>query len=162
MAGNAELQRVESEQWARLSEPIVAASEEGALELGTLYFSELRRITRRFVRDEARAGGSALLLCRTLTLFVFGSPEARVAADEIECRLPILGGLLVAEPGGALTVIQRTSPELQLGLLVSDYVPRLTSRRRHSLRRLVYTTVQRRLHASISRRFLDHVASGAR
>jgi hypothetical protein len=162
MEAGAEMERVESEEWASLQEPIVASSENGALQLGTLYFSELRRITRRLVRHEARAGSSALLLCETLTLFVFGAQEARVAVNEIECRLPIVGGLLVARPGGALRVVQRTSPELQLGLLVTDYVPRLTSRQRHSLRRFIYANVQRRLHTYVSRRFLDRVAAGAR
>lgn len=156
------MERVESEEWVLLHEPIVASSENGALELGALYFSELRRITRRLVRHDPRAGSSALRLCETLTLFVFGAPEVRVGVDEIECRLPIVGGLLVAEPGGALRVIQRTSPELQLGLLVTDYVPRLTSRRRHTFRRFIYANVQRRLHTYISRRFLDHVAAGVR
>ena len=155
MKAGAEMERVESAEWASLHEPIVASSENGALELGALYFSELRRITRRLVRHDARAGSSALLLCETLTLFVFGAPEVRVAVDEIECRLPIVGGLLVAEPGGALRVVQRTSPHLQLGLLVTDYVPRLTSRRRRTFRRFVYANVQRRLHTYISRRFLD-------
>ena len=156
------MEHIESEEWAPLHEPIVASSENGALELGALYFSELRRITRRLVGHDVRAGSSALLLCETLTLFVFGAPEVRVAMNEIECRLPIVGGLLVAEPGGALSVVQRTSPELQLGLLVTDYVPRLKSSRRHSFRRFIYANVQRRLHTYISRRFLDHVAAGAR
>jgi hypothetical protein len=156
------MERVESEEWAPLHEPIVAASENGALELGALYFSELRRITRRLVRHDARAGSSALLFCETLTLFVFGAPEVRVAENEVECRLPIVGGLLVARPGGALSVVQRTSPELQLGVLVTDYVPRLTSRRRHSFRRFIYGNVQRRLHTYISRHLLDHVAAAAR
>jgi hypothetical protein len=157
-----EMERVESEQWAPLQRPVVASSERGALELGALYFSELRRITGRLVRHEARASSSALVLGKALTLFVFGSPEVRVDTNELECRFPIVGGLLVAGPGGALSVVQRTGPEPQLGLLVADYLPRLTSRRKRSFRRWIYANVQRRLHAHISSRFLDHVAGGAR
>jgi hypothetical protein len=156
------MERVDSEQWAPLREPIVAASEQGALELGALYFSELRSITRRLVSEEARAGTSALVLGRVLTLFEFGAPEVRVDTNEVECRLPIVGGLLVAGPSGALKVVQRTGQDGRLGLVVTDYLPRLTSRRRHSLRRWIYANVQRRLHAYISSRFLDRVAGGTR
>jgi hypothetical protein len=162
METGAGVERVDSEQWAPLREPIVASSEQGALELGALYFSELRRITGRLVRHEARAGSSALLLGKSMRLFVFGAPKVRVDGNEVECRFPIVGGLLVARPGGALRVVQRTGSEPQLGLLVTDYLPRLTSRRRHSLRRWIYANVQRRLHAYISSRFLDHVAGGTR
>ena len=157
MATGVETSQVESAQWATLREPIVPPTEEGALALGALYLSEMRRITRRIVRADVRDGSSVLLLAGKITLFVFGAAETRVGPDEIECRFPILGGVLVANPGGTLGILQRTSPTTQLGLVVTGYSPRLASARRHSLRRWLFRNVQGRLHAAISERFLVRV-----
>ena len=162
MAAGVETWQVESAHWATLREPIVPPTAEGALALGALYLSEMRRITRRIVRADPRGSSSALLLAGKITLFEFGAAETRVGPDEIECRFPILGGMLVANPGGTLRFVQRTSPTIELGLVVTGYSPRLASPRRHSLRRWLFTNVQGRLHTAISERFLAQVASGAR
>jgi hypothetical protein len=161
VATGVEILQVESAQWAMLREPIVPPTEEGALALGALYLSEMRRITRRIVRAEVQDSSAALLLAGKATLFVFGAAEAHVGRDEIECRFPIVGGMLVASPGGVLRVVQRTSPTTQLGLIVTGYRPRLASPRRHSLRRWLFRNVQGRLHTAVSKRFLVHVARGA-
>jgi len=162
MAGGFEGADVDSAQWAALTAPLVPTSEAGALELGALYLSELRRITRRLVQPEIRDGRARLVLIRIVTLIEFGAAEARIQADEVECRLPIVRGVLVGGAGGALRIVQRTRPTPRLGLVVDGYRPRLAGQRGHSLRRWLYVNVQRRLHEAVSERFLAHVTEGAR
>lgn len=151
---------VDSLQRAALRRPIVDATVDGALELGVRYWAELRRSTRGVVRVRIDDEGVGLALASVVTLMKFGPPEPLVRDDAVECRFPILGGRLVARPGGWLVLAQRSDPELGLVVGVTGYSARLAGKPWEPLRRLLYTAVQAPLHRLVSRRFLERAARG--
>jgi hypothetical protein len=152
-----------SVQRIALAHPVVEESDRGALALADAYWAEIRRRTAGLVRVRASALGPELRLARTVTLFRFGPARTAVAPHSVECRFPIVGGLLAKEEGGWLTFVQHTEPSPALEVSIEDYRPRLSSdRRRLSLRRLVYREVQERLHAAIGQRYLERMAGRAR
>ena len=140
-----------------LRSPNVAVSHAGALELGRRYWEEVERWSRRLVRARRERDELELVL-GGLVLFRFGKTETHVGDHEVECRFPITGGLLVARPGGSLSIVQRTRPAGELVVILTGYRPRLESRRSPSVRRLVYSRIQVSLHDAVSRRFLTRVA----
>jgi len=151
---------VESRQWIELREVVVAPDAAGALELGRRYLDEVGRYTHGLVRTRRSTGGASLVLAGALPLLRFGAPEVEVGSERVECRYPIVGGLLAARAGGTLAVGQRTSAPPELELAVAGYFPRLrSSRRRRSLRRAIYGSVQARTHRAISRSFLERAAA---
>ncbi|HZN22167.1 MAG TPA: hypothetical protein VFB57_06390 [Gaiellaceae bacterium] len=153
---------VESRQWIALERLLVSPDAAGAVELGRRYLAEIGPFTRGLVTTKLASDETALLLGRAIPLLRFGAATTEVREDGVSCRFRITGGLLAARAGGSLTVEQRSAPR-QLELAVVGYVPRLgTSRRRWSLRRLLYTSVQVRAHRAISRRFLEGAAEEAR
>ena len=150
---------VESRQRIGLPSGVVGLDEEGARRLGLLYLDEVRHATRGLVRARSRDGETALVIGRVVPVLRFGPAQVSVGPDRVECRYPIRGGLLVARPGGSLVVAQRVVDSPELELAVAGYFPRLGgSRRRRSLRRALYATVQARAHRAISRRFLERAA----
>lgn len=154
---------VESRQWIELREVVVTPDEAGALELGRRYLDEVGRLTHGLVRTRRKPGGASLVLAGALPLLRFGPAEVEVGGDRVECRYPIVGGFLAARAGGTLAVGQRSSSPPELELAVAGYFPRLrSSRRRRSLRRAIYGSVQARAHRAISRRFLERAAGEVR
>ena len=151
---------VGSAEWIALSRPVVESTSEGASELGRRYWVEAARCTHRLVGVRDNEGRKELVAAGVVTLFRFGLPELRAERDRVECRFPIVGGLLVGRAGGSLAIVQRAVP-LQLGLVVTGYQPRLASSARRSLRRLLYRQVQERLHLVLSRRSLRRIAGEA-
>ena len=146
-----------------LAHPVVEESDRGALALADAYWSEIRRRTAGLVRVRTNALGPELRLARTLTLFRFGPARIAVEPGLVECRFPIVGGLLAKQEGGWLTFAQRTAPSPCLEIAIEDYLPRLSSDRRGlSVRRLVYREVQERLHGAIGQRYLERMARRAR
>ena len=152
-------EEVGSAVWIAASKAVVDPTDEGARELGRRYWAEMPRCTRGLVRVRAREGRSELVLAGAVTLFRFGAAEVQAAPDHVECRFPIVAGLFVASAGGSLTITQRTEPP-QVGIVVAGYRPRLSSPWRRSLRRLLYTQIQERLHLAVSRRCLERIAGG--
>jgi hypothetical protein len=146
-----------------LTAPVVHECERGALDLVDAYWAEIRRLTAGLVRVRRRTQGPELRLAGTITLLRFGRPWTSAADGTVECRLAIVGGLLAKEEGGALLLVQRTSPAPELEVAVVDYVPLLSSTRaRRSVRRFVYRHVQERAHTAIGRRYLEQMARRAR
>jgi hypothetical protein len=154
--------RIGSEQWTSLRRPLVPSTEAGALELGRRYLAEVGHLTARLVRPSRRGECVSLSLLGRVDLISFAQPEARVSGAEVACRLPIVGGALVARPGGSLSIVQCVGPEPQLGLVVAGYIPRLAERRPSSLGVVLYDGFQARLHVWISRRFLARMREAAR
>lgn len=153
---------VESRQWIALERLLVAPDAAGAVELGRRYLAEIGPFTHGLVTTRPITGGTALVFGRAVPLLRFEAAATEVVDGAVACRFRITGGLLAARAGGSLTIEQRSAPR-QLELAVVGYVPRLgTSRRRWSLRRLLYTSVQARAHRAISRRFLEGAAEEAR
>jgi hypothetical protein len=148
-----------SVQRIALEGPVVESTERGAASLADAYWAEIRRRTAGLVRAR-RSGDGVELRLVGLTLFRFGAPHTTAEADRIECRFPIVGGLLAKQEGGSLTFVQRTAPEPELLVAVDDYLPSLSSRHeRHSVRHFFYRQVQERAHAAISHRYLARMAS---
>jgi hypothetical protein len=151
---------VESRQWIELPHAVVTADEAGARDLGRRYLDDIERVTRGVVRPRRTAHGTSLVLAGALPLLCFAPAEIEVTDDRVECRYPIVGGLLAARAGGTLAVGQRCSSPPELELAVAGYFPRLrSSRRRRSLRRAIYGSVQARAHRAISRSFLERAAA---
>lgn len=149
-----------SEQRIRLTRPVVESSERGAGELVEAYWDEIRRITLGLVRARATTGSAELALVGAVSLFRFGAPEVSATADRVECRFPIVGGVLAKRSGGSLTIAQRAGPSPELVVTVEDYAPRLDSGRpRGGLRTLAYRHLQQPVHAAIGRRYLDRMAA---
>ena len=152
---------VGSDQRIGLARPVVECSAEGAAELGVLYWQELAGFTRGLVRARRRGGGTDLLLAGFVPLLRFGPRLTEIGPDSVGCRYPIQGGLLAARPGGDLVITQRTGGDPELSLTVTGYAPRLGNGGRAG--RLLYTTLQRRVHAAAACRFLQRAArSGVR
>jgi hypothetical protein len=141
----------------------VETSTEGARELGRWYWSELERSTRGLVRGRVSGTEIRLVLGRSLTLLHFGHPELAVDGDDVECRFPILGGLLTSEPGGSLVIAQRDGSRApRLEIAVCGYQPSLAHRGSRFHRGLLYTALQAPVHRAISRRSLARAARRAR
>jgi hypothetical protein len=141
-----------------LTRPVVEPSERGAVALADAYWDEIRRLTLGLVSARRENGGVRLAIAGLVTLFRFGPPKTVADAERVECRFPITGGLLAKHAGGSLSFTQRSTPTPELIVTVEDYVPRLSpGRERRSLRRFVYTQVQERAHAGISRRYLERM-----
>jgi hypothetical protein len=148
---------VESRQWILLSRELVSADKAGGRELGRRYLAEVARFSRGLVRPRARAGGVELVLAGVVPLLRFAEPEVGHQDGTVACRYTLRGGLLVARPGGSLTVVQRRDGELEL--VVVEYFPRLGgSTWRRSLHRALYTALQARAHRAVGGRFLERAA----
>jgi hypothetical protein len=151
---------VNSVQRVALEKVVVPMSDRGARELGALYWSEVERGMRGLVRARRRQDGIVLELAGLVTLLHFGLEEPRLDGEELECRYPILGGLLTAREGGSLAIVQRAGRAPELELAVTGYFSRLMSGPLGPVRRFFYSSVQRPLHLAVSRRFLLGAAGG--
>jgi hypothetical protein len=139
----------------------VENSEAGARRLGDEYLAEIGRLTRGAIRARATREGIELRLARRITLFDFGSPTPTTGDDRTACRFEIRGGLLVARPGGSLTITQHTRPTNELIVAVEDYAPRLDpSLGGRGVGGFLYAQVQERAHRAVGRRYLERMARG--
>jgi hypothetical protein len=143
-----------------LSRPLVDSSPDGAIELGSWYWSEIERSTRKLVRARTTDEGIRLVL-GWMTLLRFGALEATVEDGVVECRYPILGGRLASRPGGSLAITQRAGRVVQLEIRVSGYHPALAGTGKGFHRGLLYRVLQAPLHRTLSRRALMRAVSRA-
>lgn len=146
------------EQRIDLSHPVVEASDRGARALAEAYWDEIRRLTGGLVRVRRAGNGVELALGRAIPLLRFGPPETVVSDGSVECRFPIVGGVLAKRSGGSLTLRQLDAPTPALSVVVTDYAPRLDSGRERGLRTFTYREVQERIHSLIGRRYLERMS----
>ena len=78
------------------------------------------------------------LLGRGPALIRLGAPTVAAEPGRVSCAYPIVGGLLVGRPGGALTFEQLDSRPVLLRSTLTEYVPRRAGR--------LYAFVQTRIH----------------
>jgi hypothetical protein len=139
----------------------VENSDAGAERAGDEYLAEIGRLTRGAIKARATREGVELRLARRITLFDFGSPTLTTGDDRTACRFEIRGGLLVARPGGSLTITQQTRPTNELIVAVEDYVPRLDpTLGRRGVGGFLYAQLQERAHSAVGRRYLERMTRG--
>lgn len=154
---------VRLEQRVRVTRPLVAASEAGALALGEQYWKEVESFTRRIVRARADGRAVELRLFGRLTLLSFGEPVTVVEASGVRSTFPIVGGLLARGPAGSITFAQSAAPTIEVRATVEDFLPRLAGRPGGpAWTTALYRQVQQRFHTSISRRYFRRLIGEAK
>jgi hypothetical protein len=156
---------IDSEQRMAAPEPVVEASEQGAGELGALYWREVERFMRGLVATNVNADGSVQLRLRpgSLVLLAFGPPERTAAKDGVRCTYPIVNGFLVRTAGGTISFSQEAGPPLALASAITGFFPRLAaSPGRPGWTGALYEQVQRRLHQAVSKRYFRALLSRER
>jgi hypothetical protein len=143
---------VDSEQWALAPEPIVERTLEGARRLGHEYWRAVTRSTLGLVRvREGRDGVELRVLGLRPALLTLEPANVGVEHDRVACAFRIVGGMLARRSGGTLTLTQVGLQTAELRVAVNGFHPRLGG--------LLFTPIEQRLHASVSRRYL---AGGSR
>jgi hypothetical protein len=146
---------VTSHETATAARPVVEPSPRGAETLAASYWREVEATTRRLVQADTVDGHiDVRLLGRGPALIRLGPPAVVADLASVTCTYPIVGGLLVGRPGGALALEQVNGDPVVLRSTLTEYVPRLAGR--------LYFQLQARLHSLISRRYfarLDGEAS---
>jgi hypothetical protein len=146
---------VTSGETATASGPVVEPTPRGAEMLAESYWREVEATTRRIVRADAVAGRiDVRLFGRGPVLIRLGRPALRADLTSVTCTYPIVGGLLVGRPGGALALEQVNGDPVVLRSTLTEYVPRLAG--------ALYFQVQARLHSLISRRHFARLGRDAR
>ncbi len=153
----------ESTQRVLASEPLVECSQLGARWLGIAYWHAVNRFTRGSVRARWTNDGGRLTLLGGASLLTFGRPELAFSDTAVSCRYAIEGGLLALRAGGSVTLAQRhADDDVELSVFVEEYVPRLAARLgAPRWTGALYATGQSPLHAAISRRYFEMLASRA-
>ena len=153
----------ESTQRVRASEPVVESSESGARWLGIAYWQAVNRFTRGGVRARWAHDGGRLTLLGGASLLSFGTPELEFSGEVASCRYAIQGGLLALRAGGSVTLAQRRAhEEVELSVIVEEYLPRLAARLgAPTWTGALYAKGQSPLHAAVSRRYFELLASRA-
>ncbi len=120
----------------------------------------MRAVTYGLVRCREHGRGVELRLLG-VTLLAFERAETHVTDDEVGCTFAITGGLLARLPGGALTLAQETAgPAIRS--TITGYSPRLAARAGGpGWTGALYTHVQQRLHAAVSRRYFRQLIAEA-
>ena len=153
----------ESTQRVLASGPVVESSESGARWLGIAYWDAVNRVTRGGVRARWTVDGGRLTLLGGARLLSFGPPQLAFSDGIVSCRYAIQGGLLALRAGGSVTLAQRPfDGEVEVSVLVEEYLPRLAARL--SAPRwtgALYAKGQSPLHAAVSRRYFELLASRA-
>jgi hypothetical protein len=146
---------VTSVETATAVRPVVEPTPRGAEMLAASYWREVEATTRRIVRAQAVAGRiDVRLFGRGPLLIRLGRPAVRADLTSVTCTYPIVGGLLVRRPGGALALEQVNSDPVVLRSTLTEYVPRLAG--------TLYSQVQAPLHSLISRRHFARLGQDAR
>ena len=153
----------ESTQRVLASGPVVECSESGARWLGIAYWQAVERVTRGGVRARWTNDGGRLTLLGGASLLSFGAPELTFSGDAVSCRYAIQGGLLALRAGGSVTLAQRgADDEVELSIFVEEYLPRLAARiGAPRWTGALYAKGQSPLHAAVSRRYFELLASRA-
>ena len=153
----------ESRQRVLASGPVVESSESGARWLGIAYWEAVNRVTRGGVRARWSADGGRLTLLGGVSLLSFGAPELAFSDGAVSCRYVIQGGLLALRAGGSVTLAQcRSDGDVELSVIVEEYLPRLAARLgAPGWTGALYAKVQSPLHAAVSRRYFELLASRA-
>jgi hypothetical protein len=133
---------------------VVEASPRGARRLASSYWLEVEATTRGLVRVcEARGGIELRLLGRGPALIRLGTPILVAGPGQVSCAYPIVGGLLVGRPGGALKFEQLDSRPVLLHSTLTEYVPRRAGS--------ACAFVQSWIHSAVSRRHLARLIAEA-
>jgi hypothetical protein len=153
----------ESTQRVLASEPVVESSESGARWLGIAYWQAVNRVTRGGVRARWSNDGGRLTLLGGASLLSFGPPELAFSGEAVSCQYAIQGGLLALRAGGSVTLAQRRADEgVELSVIVEEYLPRLAARLgAPNWTGALYAKGQSPLHAAVSRRYFELLASRA-
>ena len=153
----------ESRQRVLASGPVVESSESGARWLGIAYWEAVNRVTRGGVRARWSADGGRLTLLGGVSLLSFGAPELAFSDRAVSCRYVIQGGLLALRAGGSVTLAQcRSDGDVELSVVVEEYLPRLAARLgAPGWTGALYAKGQSPLHAAVSRRYFELLASRA-
>ena len=147
---------IELTQRASLPRPVVPVSDDGALQLAAGYWRAVRSATHGLVRARETSIGVELRLAGVV-LLAFHWPDTHVDDREVACRLRIRGGFLAGLPSGSLTLAQEAAgPAIRS--TIDGYSPRLAA---HRSTRALYTHVQQRVHAAVSRRFFRQLIAEA-
>jgi hypothetical protein len=156
---------IDSEQRLAAPEPLVEATEQGAAELGALYWREVERFMRGLVAANVNADGNVQLRLRPggLVLLAFGAPELTVEDEGVRCAYPIVNGFLVRRAGGTISFSQEAGPPLALASAITGFFPRFAAPPgRPGWTGTLYEQVQRRLHLAISKRYFRALLAGER
>ena len=153
----------ESTQRVLASGPVVESSQSGARWLGIAYWEAVNRLTYGGVRARWTDDGGRLTLLGGASLLSFGAPELAFSGNAVSCRYTIQGGLLALRAGGSVTLAQRRSNgEVELSVIVEEYLPRLAARLgAPRWTGALYANGQSPLHAAVSRRYFELLASRA-
>ena len=153
----------ESTQRMLTSDPVVESSESGARWLGIAYWQSVNRLTRGGVRARWTNDGGRLTLLGGASLLSFGASELAFSGEVVSCRYAIQGGLLALRAGGSVTLAQRRADEqVELSVIVEEYLPRLAARLgAPRWTGTLYAKGQSPLHAAVSRRYFELLASRA-
>jgi hypothetical protein len=145
---------VTSHETATAAGPVVEPSLRGAETLAASYWLEVETTMRGLVRADAVDGHvDVRLLGRGPALIRLGPPAVLADLASVTCTYPIVGGLLVGRPGGALALEQLNGDPVVLRSTLTEYVP--------SLAGALYFQVQARLHSLISRRYFARLGRDA-
>lgn len=143
-----------SHETATAAGPVVEPSLRGAETLAASYWLEVETTMRGLVRADAVDGHvDVRLLGRGPALIRLGPPAVLADLASVTCTYPIVGGLLVGRPGGALALEQLNGDPVVLRSTLTEYVP--------SLAGALYFQVQARLHSLISRRYFARLGRDA-
>ena len=156
---------IDSEQRVAAPEPVVEATEEGAAELGAVYWLEVERFMRGLVVANVNADGSVQLRLRPggRVLLAFGVPELTVEDEGVRCTYPIVNGFLVRRAGGTISFSQEAGPPLALASRITGFFPRFAAPPgRPEWTGALYEGVQRRLHLALSKRYFCALLAGER
>ncbi len=153
----------ESTQRVLASGPVVSNSQSGARWLGIAYWEAVNRLTHGGVRARWTDDGGRLTLLGAASLLSFGVPELALSGDVVSCRYAIQGGLLAVRAGGSVTLAQRRADdEVELSVIVEEYLPRLAARLgAPRWTGTLYAKGQSPLHVAVSRSYFELLASRA-
>jgi hypothetical protein len=153
----------ESTQRVIASGPLVESSQSGARWLGIAYWDAVNLLTHGGVRARWTDDGGRLSLLGGASLLSFGAAELAFSGNAVSCRYAIQGGLLALRAGGSVTLAQRAvDEEVELSVVVEEYVPRLAARLgAPKWTGTLYARGQSPLHAAVSRRYFQLLASRA-
>jgi hypothetical protein len=146
---------VTSSETTTTQRPLVEPSPLGAQMLAGSYWREVAATTHGLVRVRTEDGRvDVRLLGRGPVLIRLGSPVVAADPASVRCTFPIVGGLLVGRPGGALSLEQVSGDPVILRSTLTEYVPRLVG--------ALYFQLQARLHSLITRRYFARLVREAR
>jgi hypothetical protein len=146
---------VTSDETTIADRPVVEQTPRGAELLAASYWREVEATTRHLVRANAADGHiDVRLLGRGPVLIRLGPPTVRADLATVTCTYPIVGGLLVAQAGGALALEQVSGHPVVLRSVLTEYVPTLAG--------ALYFQLQARLHSLITRRYFARLVREAR